>query len=361
MPIKISLLVILVIAALLFGAAFMPGHLDPQAWQPSRAPEAQGFYARNTILRSMRRVDTPGGSGPESLVVDDQGYVYTGYLNGDLTRLDVNTGAHVRLINTGGRPLGLCRAQDGGLIIADAIKGLLHYQQDSGVLSVLVDRLEGAPLGFTNGVACSPDGSGIYFTDSSQHFPFPDYLSDQTEHRPHGRLLRYDVANGTTQVLLDGLYFANGVALGPDQTYVLVAETNAYRVIRYWLKGDKAGQREILLDNLPGFPDNLSYDRDGHFWLALNGLRNSAVDRLAPWPHWRKLIARLPGRLRNKLLQAPPPYAWVLAFDEDGKIVANLQDGGSEAYAPISSVIRVGEQLYFGSFSASAIGVLPAP
>src|SRR3546814_15291292 len=66
--------------------------------------------------------------------------------------------------------------------------------------------------------------------------------------------------SGQTKTLMQGLHFANGVAVGPGASYLLVSETNEYRIWRYWLKGVRAGQQEIFADNLPGFPDNLSID-----------------------------------------------------------------------------------------------------
>ena len=54
-----------------------------------------------------------------------------------------------------------------------------------------------------------------------------------------GRLLVHDPAAGTTEVLAEGLWFANGVALAPDESYVAVVETPAMRVLRRWLTGPK--------------------------------------------------------------------------------------------------------------------------
>ena len=55
-----------------------------------------------------------------------------------------------------------------------------------------------------------------------------------------GRLLRYDPASGRTDVLADGLWFANGVALAPDESYVVVVETMRARLLRVWLRGPQA-------------------------------------------------------------------------------------------------------------------------
>jgi sugar lactone lactonase YvrE len=61
-------------------------------------------------------------------------------------------------------------------------------------------------------------------------------------HGGHGRLLVYDPATGNTKMLLDGLNFANGVAVSHDQRAVLVDETGSYRVIRFWLAGPQKGE-----------------------------------------------------------------------------------------------------------------------
>ena len=69
---------------------------------------------------------------------------------------------------------------------------------------------------------------------------------------PRGRLLRYDPRSGQTHVLADGIWFANGIALAADGSYAAVVETVGMRVRRVWLQGEKAGQTDVLLDNLPG-------------------------------------------------------------------------------------------------------------
>lgn len=46
------------------------------------------------------------------------------------------------------------------------------------------------------------------------------------------RLIKYDPVTKTNTVLIDRIHFANGVALAADESYVLVAETFRYRVLR---------------------------------------------------------------------------------------------------------------------------------
>ena len=197
----------------------------------------------------------------------------------------------------------------------------------------------------------------VYFSDASSKYGYHDVLADALEHQPHGRLLQYDPKTGQTKTLLSNLYFANGVAVGPNADYVLVNETSAYRVTRYWLTGPKAGQSDLFIDNLPGFPDGISYDRNGRFWLAIYAPRSPELDKFADSPRIRNIIYRLPAFMHPK----PVMHAMVLALNKNGSVVENLQDSSTDAYAPITSVEAVGNHLYLGSLSFPAIGRLPRP
>lgn len=41
------------------------------------------------------------------------------------------------------------------------------------------------------------------------------------------------------------------------------------RCRKYHLQGEKRGSVENFIDNLPGTPDNIRYDGEGHYWIAL--------------------------------------------------------------------------------------------
>jgi hypothetical protein len=142
------------------------------------------------------------------------------------------------------------------------------------------------------------------------------------ETRPTGRLLSYDPRTDRIQQELDGLMFANGVVVGPDDEYVLVAEWYGYRITRIWLKGPKKGTRETFVDNLPGYPDNLSMDDEGTVWVGLVLPRTAVVDKLHSHPFLMKILARIPQSFQPQ----PKRFGWLLGFDEDGKLRYNLQD-----------------------------------
>jgi sugar lactone lactonase YvrE len=75
-----------------------------------------------------------------------------------------------------------------------------------------------------NAVVEASDGS-VYFSDASTKFENDKWVLDLLEAKPYGRLLKYDPITRKTTVLLDGLWFANGVALSPREDYIVICET----------------------------------------------------------------------------------------------------------------------------------------
>jgi len=331
-----------------------PVPIDPAAWTPPAAPEMTGVFEPNELLASVERLGAGAGTGPEDVAVDDQGRIYGGMTDGRILRLQRDGSRPEVFADTKGRPLGLHFDGAGNLVVADAYKGLLSISPD-GSITVLCTEADGVPLRLTDDVDVAGDGI-IYFSDASYKFNLHDYILDALEHRPNGRLLAYDPATGSVRQLMGDLYFANGVAVSPDQSFVLVNESSRYRVQRYWLRGSRQGESEIFVENLPGIPDGISSNgRDG-FWMALFAPRDPATDRMLSRPFLRKVVARLPAAF----LPATKRYGFVLGLDTKGRVVHNLQDP-SGSFAPITSVQEHGGMLYLGSLSEAAIGRLPVP
>jgi sugar lactone lactonase YvrE len=342
--------------ALAIAAYFLwwPAPIDPVVWQPAANPGMSGPYAPNDRLSGMRLLPD-AGPGPESVAIDRDGRLYTGLQDGRVVRMLADGSGLETFVETGGRPLGMKFDAGGNLIVADAFRGLLSVSSERKI-TVLADSVNGERMLFPNDVAIAADGV-VWFSDASRRFDQRHWMLDFLEGRPTGRLLCYDRRANRVQVVLDRLMFANGVALGPDDEYVLVNETLAARIARYWLRGPKAGQSDIFASALPGYPDNLTYNGRGVFWVALPSPRNLALENLAGMPWLRKVVQRLPAQLRAQKLGR---LAWVLAFDTEGRVVHNLQDP-TGIYGPVSSVIEANGRLYFGSIGTTAIGWSPAP
>lgn len=383
---KLLLIVMIALLAFIGYALFAPSDFDPQAWTAPDSPATS--VAKNADRQSLtqaQRLAANVGTGPEDVAIDDQGRLYAGYEDGTIRRFDAEGNNGEVLATTNGRPLGLAFTpaplfpsdesadtpvpDDPGtpadqpqgkpmsqiLLVADADQGLLAVDA-AGNITVLTHGAGDRPFAFTDDVDVADDGT-IYFTDASSKYGKDAYRDDILEHGGHGRLLKYDPKTKQASVLLDGLQFANGVAVGPNDAYVLVTETGSYRVIRYWLTGDKAGQHDVFIDNLPGFPDGISFNGDGMFWLALFAPRDATLDFAAPYPWLRKIVFSLPDALQPQ----PAHVGHLMGVNTDGEIAADLIDDSEQAFAPVTSVEQHGDRLYLGSLTATSFARLPLP
>jgi sugar lactone lactonase YvrE len=278
----------------------------------------------------------------------------TGLADGRIVRIDPANGDRTVLAETGGRPLGLHPSADGGVLVCDHDRGLLKAGAD-GTVSVLADTVDGEPLTFASNVVEGPDGT-IWFTSSTTRWNLDDHLGDVFEHSCTGRLLRRD-PSGAVTVLLDGLKFANGLVLAADGKSLLVAETSGYRIQRYLLDGPRAGTTEMLVENLPGFPDNLWLGSDGLIWAGIAAPRDRLLDRLLPLPGFlRLLVWNLPVAFRPGAV----PIAWVMAFDSTGRIVHDLRSSDG-SYGFVTSAAEHNGTLVAGSLTRDDIAVLATP
>lgn len=215
--------IVIILFLLLIYLLFWPVSIDPAAWTPPEAPAQTGVYEPNNRLAAVERIGNGTGVGPEDVAIDSLRRIYGGMEDGRIMRFQSDGNQPEVFADTKGRPLGLDFDMADNLIVCDAYKGLLSINPNGSIL-VLTFENGGIPFRLTDGVDIAADGT-IYFTDASFKFTEKEFMSDLMEHRPNGRLLAYDPGTKTTRLVLDTLYFANGVAVSPDQSFVLVVET----------------------------------------------------------------------------------------------------------------------------------------
>jgi sugar lactone lactonase YvrE len=363
---KITGALLLALAAYL---ALWPVPVEPVAWE---APTFEGYagpHAVNDRLAAVTLVDVSPEIGPEHIDFGPDGRLYTGVLSGAVLRMNPDGSEAEAVVNTGGRPLGFDFAADGMLIVADAIRGLLAVSPDGGT-TVLADEIDGDPIRYADAVVIAADGR-MYFTDATRRFSprehgtFDASVLDILEHSCTGRVLVYEPAAARVALVIGGLCFPNGVALSGDEQHLFIAETGEYRIwkVDVTARGLDArsalatgdARARVIASNLPGFPDNLTRSADGRLWTGLTKPRAAAIDRMAATPWLRSVTLRLP----KALWPVPPTYGHVIAFDEDGRVVADLQDPAGRL-AETSGVTEHGGRLYIHSLHAPALGVLDA-
>ncbi len=217
---------------------------------------------------------------------------------------------------------------------------------------MLATTVHGRRIAVCNNAAVHSSGD-IYFSDSSQAFPLERWKADLTEDTGTGRLLRR-TADGVVEVVLEGLRFANGVALAADESWVAVAETGGRTVVRRWLTGPRAGRVERLAEDLPGYPDNIARGSDGLIWVTLASPVLPKLERVmrAPRP-----VRRLAWRLPDRLQPAPVRSARVVALDDAGRVVHDLE-ADAAAYHLVTGVREHDGRIWLGSLEESAVAVL---
>ena len=357
--------------AVLAGAAYLawwPVPIAPAAWTAPAAPGYQGVHAPNQRLAGLRMIDLKGEVGPEHIALGRDGRLYAAVLSGNILRMNPDGSDQQVFANTGGRVLGFDFDAAGHLIAADAVKGLLSIAPD-GKVSLLTDRVApGDPIRYADGVVVAKSGK-MYLSDASTRFAPKDWggtfeasVLDILEQASTGRVLEYDPATRATRVVARGISFANGVALSQDEKSLFVNETGKYRVWKIAVEANgldigrapPGPQARVLLDNLPGYPDNLMRGQDGRIWLGFAKPRGAAIDNMAGKPWLRSLTLRLP----RALWPIPQPYGHVIAFTDEGQVVADLQDPAG-AYPETTAITETADRLYVQSLHAKGLGWLP--
>lgn len=260
------------------------------------------------------------GFGTEDVVVGThgrhEGAVFTGTEDGCILRISHDGGRIDRVAHTGGRPLGIEYDADGLLVVCDARRGLLRVDPTTGEVGLLVDSVGGERMRFCNNAAVAESGD-IWFTDSSRHHGIEHWKDDFVQDTRTGRLLRRQ-PDGAVEVVLEGMSFSNGVALAADESFVAVAETRARTVVRHWLTGARAGTRDLLTDDLPGYPDNIARGSDGLIWATIASPVDPVAELLGKGPMWlRRQVTRVPERLQPR----PRQTVRVQAYDDAGRLV----------------------------------------
>jgi sugar lactone lactonase YvrE len=291
------------------------------------------------------------GTGAEDVLVGMDGAVYTGTEDGAIWRVLGDGARFERVGHTGGRPLGLELLPDGRILVCDARRGLLALDLQSGEIEALVTLVHGQRMAFCNNAAVAADGT-IWFSDSSRLYGVDRWKADVVENTASGRLLRRD-PDGTVSVVLEGLRFANGVALAADESYVAVAETAGRTVVRRWLTGDRAGSTDLLADDLPGYPDNIARGSDGLVWVTIASPKDPVVEGLMRGPTpLRRAAWRLPEVLQPK----PKRTARVMAFDDAGSVVHDRSLDAS-GFHMVTGVREHEGRVWVGSLVEPAVAV----
>ena len=333
---------------------------------PSIARDSGSPYAENDRLLDAEALGLDQIEGPEDIILDRNDNLYGVDRRGFIVRFqppDYKVGEEFARI--GGRPLGMTLDKDENIIVCVSGMGVYGVRPDRKVFKVtdetnrtLFRLKDDSRLLLADDLDIAPDGK-IYFSDPSTRYMLEEWALDGFEGRGNGRVICHDPSTGTTRTVLRNLNFPNGICVSHDGNSILIASTYACQIYRYWIATEKAGTSEVLIDNLPGYPDNINRASDGRYWLALVGLRAPAYD-----------IAMADPGFRTRMVKRIPPDEWLIPginqgciakFDDRGNVVETLWDPLAASHPTITSVREHKGFLYIGGLENNRIGRVPLP
>jgi ribose transport system permease protein len=213
--------------------------------------------------------------------------------------------------------------------------------------------IDDSRMRFADDLDIAPDGR-IFFSEATIRFDITEWAVDALEARGNGRILCYNPSDKSTRTIIPDLQFPNGICVTFDGQSILFAETWGCRVQRYWFAGPNAGKRKVIIENLPGYPDNINRASDGTYWLALVGMRAPAFDLGWRMPGFRRrMVNRIP---HDEWLYPNMNTGCVFKFDENGRIFDCLWDLNGTNHPMITSMREDHGFLYIGGTYNNRIG-----
>lgn len=320
-------------------------------------------YAANDRLRAAEVIGLGQVDGPEDVILDRRGNLYTGVRQGEIIRfLAPDFERKEVFARIGGRPLGLAFDRDDNLVVCVAGMGVYGVRPD-GVVFRITDRAQrswlklrdDSRITMADDLDIAPDGR-IFFSEATDRYALGDWIVDSLEAAGNGRILCHDPRQGRTTTVLGGLNFANGICIAHDGRSLLFNESWTCTVRRYWLEGPKAGTVEAFIDNLPGFPDNINRASNGHYWLAVEGVRSPLWDLAMRSPGMRsRMVKRIP---RDEWIFPNVNAGFVARVDENGGIVDVYWDREGANLPAVTSMREHQGFLYLGGIANNRIGRL---
>jgi ribose transport system permease protein len=333
---------------------------------PETAAGSGTPFALNDKLRQVGEIGVGRIEGPEDVILDRHDNLYAGSRHGDIVRFFPPDYSRMEVFaHIGGHPLGMAFDRDDNLYVCVGGMGLYRITPDRAVEKVtdetnrsLRSVNDDSRLRLADDLDITADGL-IFFSEATVRYEMDEWPVDGLEARGNGRIICFDTNSKTTRTVLRGLKFPNGICVASDDQSILFAETWGCTVKRYWFAGPKTGRVEMVLDNLPGYPDNINLASDGNYWLAMVGMRCPALDLAWQMPGFRRRMAkRLPV---DEWLFPNINTGCVIKFNEAGEVLESLWDLGGTNHPMITSMREHRGHLYLGGILNNRIGRYAIP
>lgn len=329
-------------------------------------PAGESPYALNDRLYRAEPIGLDVVDGAEDIAFDKDDNLYTGSRHGDILRFFAPDYArHEVYAHIGGSPLAIHFDGKGDLYSCVGGMGLYKVTRDREIVKLSDETnrswlsvIDDSRMRLADDMDFAPDGR-IFFSEATTRYDMHDWTIDALELRGNGRIICYDPKDGSSRTVLPRLSFPNGICMTGDGESFLFAQSFLCKVNRYWFAGPKKGSVETVIETLPGYTDNIRRSSDGHFWVALFGMRTPALDLAYRMPGFRR---RMASRVAfDEWLHPNVNAGCIIKLTLDGQVKETLWDSTGEKHPMITSMREHKGHLYIGGIYNNRLGRIPLP
>jgi gluconolactonase len=241
----------------------------------------------------LERLGTTGHgvTRPEDVKVTRGGRVFVSDAASAVSEILPDGGLR-RIGKAGGEPNGLAPMPDGSIMIANFALGVLQrLDPASGAIDVVLDEIDGQPLGAVNYPVADRAGA-IWVSSSTRTDPVATIASGEED----GFVFRVD-PDGTATVVADAVAWPNCMTFDDDERFLYACRSSRCDVVRFEVIGtgrdrtlgpaerygpqlgdrrpDEFGPEQVAAFGRPdvlarwGLTDGCAFDAEGNLWVTL--------------------------------------------------------------------------------------------
>lgn len=238
----------------------------------------RGFQVDRTAIQTIGR----DLQRPECILAERDGTLWAADARGGVMRIDADgsqtlvaqapdphfdlSGAASDSLLGGTLPNGLAFAENGDILISNFGTDRLEIMKRTGETRVLLDQIDGRPLGKVNFVL-RDSRNRLWVTISTIINPWSDAINATLA---DGCIILIDEKG--PRIVADGFHFTNEIRFDAHEEWLYVAETTAKRVTRLRVQPDGSlTDREIYGPSSlgAGVVDGIAFDTYGNLWATM--------------------------------------------------------------------------------------------